>query len=196
METNIAHCLPKGNKGWGGAGLDLDYLSSVHREPLMSISSLRPLDLSALSLEVWAKAAGVIITQGSRLCWGAGCAKAWEQQGQAAADAVPPSARKGSNAKQMYLSLPTALLSGQGILPQGGVSACSGNSGRRPTEISHFTKVPAAPQGPAGPAAGSGKPGLAAGPRDTGSRPFRHRPANPTTVGWTLRFSEPSPLGN
>lgn len=56
----------------------------------MLISSLRALHRSALSLEVWAKAAGVIITQGSQPCQGAACVKAWEQRGQAAADAVPP----------------------------------------------------------------------------------------------------------
>lgn len=155
----------------------------------MLISSLRALHLSALSLEVWAKAAGVIITQGSRLCRAAACAKAWEQQGQAAADAGPPSARKGSNAKQMYLSLPTAPLSGQGILPQGGVSACSGNSGRRPTETSQFTKVPATPQGPAGPAAGGAEASLPAGPRDTGSRlePDPLVAGQPTLPQWAGR---------
>ena len=74
------------------------------RASLMVLSSLRALPLSALSLEVWAKASQCNHYPGLGLCWGAGCVKARVQMH------FPPVPGKVRIQKQMYLSLPTPQL--------------------------------------------------------------------------------------
>lgn len=128
----------------------------------------------------------------SRPCGGKGSSEA-----RLAADAFPLSARKGSNSKTNVF-ITSNRSAGQGILPQGGVSACSGNSGPRPTEISHFTKVPATPQWSCRPTITQWRVRPSCQPwtprLQARARPLNHQPANPCLVGWTLRLTEPTPL--
>ena len=148
-----------------------------------------------LSLEVWTQAnqgnhLQLQIVPGGQIASSLG-----EQRGQAAAAAFPPSARKGSNSKTNVFITPNRS-TGQGILPLGGVSVCSGNSGRRPAEISHFTKVPATLQWSCRPSITQWRESsLPASPGDTGTRPepgpqTTSQPT-PATGGRALRLSHP-----
>ena len=152
-----------------------------------------------LSLEVWAQANQGNHLQLQIMRGGAGvgqtASSVGEQRGQAATAAFPPSARKGSNSKTNVFITPNRS-TGQGILPLGGVSVCSGNSGRQPAEISHFTKVPATLQWSWRPSITQWRQSsLPASPGDTGTRPepgpqTASQPT-PATGGRALRLSHP-----
>lgn len=141
--------------------------------PLMLINWSRDLRPSALSLEVWAQQASVIIPQGSGPCQRAGrevargaAGPGWPQM------CFPPVPGKVLIQKQMYLSLPTA--------PQGRASCLrvewqlAGGTvagGQRKFHISpRFLPLCS---GPAGPASHGVESGLPASPRDPGSRQRR-----------------------
>lgn len=161
--------------------------------PLMLIIHLRALHLSSCP---WKFGLGQtrVITFSSRLCRGGQTASSLgEPRGQAATAAFPPSARKGSNSKTNVFITPNRS-TGQGILPLGGVSVCSGNSGRRPAEISHFTKVPATLQWSCRPSITQWRESsLPASPGDTGTRPEpgpqTSSQPTPATGGRALRLS-------
>lgn len=175
----------------------------------MSISSLRALHLSALSLEVWPKTVSVIITQGSRLCRRAGCVQAWEQRGLAAADAVPPSARKGSNSKTNVFitsnrSAPQGRASCLRVECQLAVGTVAG--GQRKFHISpRFLPLCSGPAGPhhivgssaSLPALETQAPGKSKTLKSLACQPMRHPPTPSThTAGLTLTLSEPTSLGH
>lgn len=164
----------------------------------MLIIRLRALHLSACPWKFGLRQTRVITSAPD--CAGVGCgaqtaSSVGEQRGQAATAAFPPSARKGSNSKTNVFITPNRS-TGQGILPLGGVSVCSGNSGRRPAEISHFTKVPATLQWSCRPSISQWRESsLPASPGDTGTRPEpgpqTSSQPTPATGGRALRLGHP-----
>lgn len=161
----------------------------------MLISSLRALHLSVLCLEVWARQPVQSLPRAPD------CAKAWAQRARQLQMQSPQCQERFEFKTNVFITSNRS--TGQGILPQGGVSACSRNSGRQPRGQRKFHISPRflpLCSSPAGPASHGGQFGLPASPRDTGSRPepdpeVTSQPT-PATAGQMLRLSEPSPLGD